>query len=55
MTKEQLVLELSKAILLQDRGGRIQNFSSFLCVRSYFDELAIDELEGIATQYQIEI
>ena len=53
MTKEQLALKIATEIY---RGkGKIESFNSFECIRSYFSDLSIDDLEGIAGQYGINI
>ena len=53
MTKEQLVLKISREIY---RGkGKLESFYAFQCIRSYFYDLSIDDLEGIAGQYGINI
>ena len=53
MTKEQLALKIATEIY---RGkGKLESFNSFECIRSYFSDLSIDDLEGIAGQYGINI
>ena len=53
MTKEELVIMISREIY---RGkGKIESFHAFQCVRSYFSDLSMDDLEGIAGQYGINI
>ena len=53
MTKEQLALKIAREI---NRGkGKLESFHSFQCIRSYFSDLSMDDLEGIAGQYGINI
>ena len=53
MTKEQLVLKISREI---HRGkGKLESFHGLQCIRSYFYDLSMDDLEGIAGQYGINI
>ena len=53
MTKEQLALKISREIY---RGkGKLESFHAFQCIRSYFSDLSMDDLEGIAGQYGINI
>ena len=52
MTKEQLALRLLEN--LQSKG-KLESFHAFQCIRSYFSDLSMDDLEGIAGQYGINI
>ena len=53
MTKEQLALKIAREI---HRGkGKLESFHTFQCIRSYFSDLSMDDLEGIAGQYGIKI
>ena len=53
MTKEQLALKIAREI---HRGkGKLESFHSFKCIRSYFSDLSMDDLEGIAGQYGIKV
>ena len=53
MTKEQLALKIAREIY---RGkGKLESFHAFQCIRSYFYDLSMDDLEGIAGQYGINI
>jgi len=53
MTKEELVIKISREIY---RGkGKLESFHAFQCIRSYFSDLSMDDLEGIAGQYGINI
>ena len=53
MKKEQLALKIAREIY---RGkGNHESFHAFQCIRSYFSDLSIDDLEGIAGQYGINI
>ena len=53
MTKEQLALRIAKEIY----KGKVkpESFQAFQCIRSYFYDLSMDDLEGIAGQYGINI
>ena len=51
MTKEQLALKIAREIY---KGkGKLESFHAFHCIRSYFSDLSMDDLEGIAGQYGI--
>jgi len=53
MTKEQLTQTIAREIY---KGkGKLESFYAFQCIRSYFYDLSIDDLEGIAKQYGINI
>ena len=53
MTKEQLALKIAREIY---KGkGRLESFHAFQCIRSYFYDLSMDDLKGIAGQYGINI
>jgi len=52
MTKEQLALRLLEN--LQSKG-KLESFHAFQFIRSYFSDLSMDDLEGIAGQYGINI
>ena len=53
MTKEQLALKIAKEIY---KGkGKLESFNAFQCMRRYFSDLSMDDLEGIAGQYGINI
>ncbi len=53
MTKEQLALKIAREIY---KGkGKLESFQAFQCIRSYFYDLSMDDLEGIAGQYGINI
>ena len=53
MTKEQLALKIAREIY---KGkGKLESFHAFQCIRSYFSDLSIDDLEDIAGQYGINI
>ena len=53
MTKEQLALKISREIY---KGkGKQERFHAFQCIRSYFYDLSVDDLEVIAGQYGINI
>ena len=53
MTKEQLALKITRAIYKQK--GKLESFHAFQCILSYFSDLSIDDLEGMADQYGIKI
>ena len=53
MTKEQLALKIAREIY---KGkGKLESFHAFQCISSYFADLSLDDLEGIAGQYGINI
>ena len=53
MTKEQLELKIAREIY---KGkGKLASFHAFQCISSYFADLSMDDLEGIAGQYGINI
>ena len=53
MTKEQLALKIAREIY---KGkGKLESFHAFQCIRSYFSDLSMSDLEGIAGQYGINI
>ena len=48
MTKEQLAQKISRKIY---KGkGKLESFHDFQCICSYFYDLSMDDLEGIAGQ-----
>ena len=51
MTKEQLALKIAREVC----KGKLESFQAFQCIRSYFSDLSMDDLEGIAGQYGINI
>ena len=53
MTKEQLALKI--AIEIYKGEGKLESFHAFQCIRSYFNDFSMDDLEGIAGQYAINI
>ena len=53
MTKEQLALKIAREIYKGE--GKLESFHSFQCIHSYFFDLSMDDLEGIAVQYGINI
>ena len=53
MTKEQLALKIAKEIY---KGkGKLESLQAFQCIRSYFYDLSMSDLEGIAGQYGINL
>ena len=53
MTKEQLALKIARKIY---KGkGKLESFHAFQCIHNYFYDLSLDDLEGIAGQYGINI
>ena len=53
MTKEQLALKIAREIY---KGkGKLESFHAFQCIRGYFFDLSMYDLEGIARQYGINI
>ena len=55
MTKEQLALKIAREIYKGKGKGKLESFHAFQCIRSYFSDLSMDDLEGIAGQYGINI
>ena len=53
MTKDDLALNLSRAICNQK--GSVESFNTFQCIRSYFTDLSMEDLIGIASQYGIKV
>ena len=53
MTKEQLALKIAREIFKEK--GKLESFHGFQCIRNYFFHLSMDDLEGIAGQYGINI
>ena len=53
MTKEQLALKIAREIYKVK--GKLESFDAFQCIHSYFSDLSMDDLEGIAGQYGINI
>lgn len=51
MNKEKLALKIARAI--NKRRGKLESFHSFQCIRSYFNDLSLDDLERIAEQFGI--
>ena len=53
MAKEQLALKIAKEIY---KGkGKLESFHDFQCIWCYFCDLSMDDLEGMAGQYGINI
>ena len=53
MTKEQLAQKIAREIY---KGReKLECFHDFQCIRCYFSDLSMDDLEGIAGQYGINI
>ena len=53
MTKEQLALKIAREIY---KGkGKLESFHAFQCIRSYFSDLPMEDLEWIAEQYGINV
>ena len=53
MTKEQLAQKIAREIYTG--RGKLESFHAFQRIRSYFYDLSMDDLEGIAGQYGINI
>ncbi len=51
MTHHELSKILARQVLLKEGGGEIESFNSLICLISYFSEMSIEELLGIASQY----
>ena len=54
MTKDQLALKIAREIY-KGKGKLLESFHTFQCIRNYFYDLSMDDLEGIAGQYGINI
>ena len=58
MTKDQLALKISLA-MHKSPHTRIDTFNAYLntykCLCSYFEELSMDDIAGIASQYGVYI
>ena len=53
MTKEQLALKIATEIY---KGkGKLESFHAYQCISSYFSDLSMDDLEGMAGQCGINI
>ena len=50
MTQPELAKELARALLLKEGQGKPESFSSLMCLCSYFSEMTMEELLGVATQ-----
>ena len=53
MTKEDLTWDISREIFKQK--GSIESFNAYECIRSYFFDLSMEDLIGIASQYGIKV
>ena len=53
MTKEELALCITRAIY-QDRRN-LESFNAYQSIKSYFLDLEMDDLIGIASQYGIKL
>ena len=53
MTKEQLALMISREIYKGKEKS--ESYQSFQCIHSYYYDLSMDDLRGIAGQYGINI
>ncbi len=53
MKKEQLELKIAREIYKEK--GKLESFHAYQCIRSYFSDLSMDDLEVIAGQYGINI
>ena len=51
MTKDDLALAIARVICKGERG--VENFNAYLCIRNYFLDLSMEDLLGIASQYEI--
>ena len=51
MTKDQIALQITRAIYKDRRN--LESFRAYQCLRSYFMELDMDDLLGIANQYGV--
>ena len=53
MNKKELAKKLARTLLLKEGQGKLGSFRSFMCIQSYFNEMSVKELQGIATLYSI--
>ena len=53
MTKEDLACHISREMFKQ--RGNIESFNASQCLNSYFFDLSIEDLIGIASQYGIKV
>ena len=53
MTKEQLAQKIAREIYKE--RGKLESFHAFQCIRSYFYDFSMSDLEGIAGQYGINV
>ncbi len=53
MTKEDLAQNISREIFKQK--GCIESSNAYECIHSYFFDLSMEDLIGIASQYGIEV
>ncbi len=51
MTKEELALEITRA--MHQGCGQFESFNAYQCIKSYFMDLEMADLIGIAGQYGI--
>ena len=54
MTKDQLALEISKEMYKRPVCSW-DGFKTYQCIMSYFNDLSIEDLAGIASQYKIKV
>ena len=53
MTKEQLAIKIARK--MYEGKEKLASFHAFQCIRSYFYDLSMDDLEIIDEQYGINI
>ncbi len=53
MTKEDLALDISREMFKQK--GSIESINAYECILSYFFDLSMEDLIGIAIQYGIKV
>ncbi len=53
MNHQELVKLIAKEMLIKEGSGKLESFISLHCLCSYFSEISIDQLMGIASQYGI--
>ena len=58
MTKDQLAQKISMA-MHKSPNARLDTFNAYLntyeCLRNYFKELSMDDVEGIASRYGVKV
>ena len=53
MTKEELALQITRA--MHKGQSNFESFNAYQCIKGYFLDLEIEDLIGIASQYNIKV